>query len=215
MSWIKEDFDKCKVNVLKIPEDRNCLKENEWLGKVFYKFIDDEELNSLKGITINLLVRAICLCYDLNSPLVLRIQEIKERKVEAMRLLNVKVYKDNRFSSDVDEIIQGKNVKFNRMVLHYLKCMDNLAFTSMSYYLESYYDLLGQLQTQEGKDLAQILLLIEKIEVQVKKKSKEFFVNDELLVNYVSSDNIYEEAAALSPEAMAKKLRSIKDTIDD
>lgn len=213
-SYDTKDFSKMRVNVVAIDAERNCLKENEWLAKVFYKFIDDADLNSLKGITINLMVRAIVICYDPNSPLVTRIQDIKQRKIEAFKLLNVKTYKDGRFSSDVDDIILGKNVKFNRMVLQYLKCVDNLAYCSMSYYLESYYDLLSQLQQQEGKDLAQILILIEKIEAQVKKKSKEMFVNDDSLANYVSSDSVYDETDALTPEFFAKKFKAMKDSID-
>jgi len=212
-SFNNADFKKMKVDVYSMDRERNCLKENDWLAKVFHKFMDDEELNSLKGITMNLMVRSIVLCYDPNSPLVTRIQDIKARKVEAFQLLNVKTYKErkNMFSEDVDNIILGKNEKFNRMVLQFLKCVDNLAYCSMSYYLESYYDLLSQLQRQEGKDLAQILILIEKIEAQVKKKSKEMFVNDENLANYVASDSVYEEAEALTPEAIAKKLKAMKE----
>lgn len=212
MTWEAKDFSKMKVNVFSMDRERNCLKENEWLQKVFYKFIDDEELNALKGVTINQLVRVILVCYDPNSPLVVRIQDIKQRKIEAFTIFETKIYKDsNRFSGDVEDIIMGRNEKFNRMVLQFLKVVDNLAYCSMSYYLESYYDLLSQLQKQEGKDLAQILILIEKIEAQVKKKSKEMFVGDEVLSNYVASDAIYEEAAALTPEAIAKKLKATKD----
>jgi hypothetical protein len=215
MNFEKSDFTKLRVNVVSMDSDRNCLKENEWLGKVFHQFADDDELNGLKGITLNLLVRGLVLCYDPNSPLVLRIQDTKQRKIEAFKLLNVKTYKDGRFSEDVDKVILGKNGKFNRMVLQFLKAIDNLAYTSVTYYLESYYDLLAQLQSQEGKDLAQILILIEKIEAQVKKKSKEFFMGDETLVNYVASDKIYEEAEALTPEAMAKKFSKMKQEITD
>lgn len=212
MTWEAKDFSKMKVNVFSMDGERNCLKENEWLQKVFYKFIDDEELNGLKGVTINQLVRVILVCYDPNSPLVVRIQDIKQRKIEAFTIFETKIYKDsNRFSGDVEDIIMGRNEKFNRMVLQFLKCVDNLAYCSMSYYLESYYDLLSQLQRQEGKDLAQILILIEKIEAQVKKKSKEMFVNDENLANYVASDSVYEEADALTPEIMAKKIKAMKD----
>ena len=214
MNFEKSDFTKLRVNVVSMDSDRNCLKENEWLGKVFHQFADDDELNGLKGITLNLLVRGLVLCYDPNSPLVLRIQDTKQRKIEAFKLLNVKTYKDGRFSEDVDKVILGKNAKFNRMVLQFLKAIDSLSYVSMTYYLESYYDLLAQLQSQEGKDLAQILILIEKIETQVKKKSKEFFMNDENLVNYVASDKIYEEAEALTPELMAKKFKAMKEKID-
>jgi hypothetical protein len=214
MSYDSKDFSKMRVDVVNMYLEKNILKENDWLAKIFHPFADDSELNSLKGITINLMVRAICLCYDPNSPLVVRIQDVKQRKIEAFKLLNVKTYKDNRFSEDVDNLILGKNGKFNRMVLQFLKAIDSLSYVSMTYYLESYYDLLAQLQSQEGKDLAQILILIEKIETQVKKKSKEFFMNDENLVNYVASDKIYEEAEALTPELMAKKFKAMKEKID-
>lgn len=203
-----------RVNVVAIDAERNCLKENEWLAKVFYKFIDDADLNSLKGITINLMVRAIVVCYDPNSPLVTRIQDIKQRKIEAFKLLNVKTYKDGRFSSDVDDIILGKNVKFNRMVLQYLKSVDSMSYTSMSYFTESYYDLLAQLQEQEAKEKAQTMILIEKIEAQAKRKAKEFFMQDDNLINYVASENIYEETDALTPEAMAKKFKMMRETIE-
>jgi len=215
MSYSAKDFSKMRVDVVDMYLEKNILKENDWLAKVFHQFIDDADINSLKGITINLMVRGICLCYDPNSPLVTRIQDIKQRKIEAFKLLNVKTYKDGRFSEDVDSIILGKNAKFNRMVLRFLKAIDSMAYTSVTYYLESYYDLLAQLQSQEGKDLAQILILIEKIEAQVKKKSKEFFMGDETLVNYVASDKIYEEAEALTPEAMAKKFSKMKQEITD
>lgn len=212
MTWEAKDFSKMRVNVFSMDRSRNCLKENDWLAKVFHKFMDDEELNGLKGVTINQLVRVILVCYDPNSPLVVRMQDIKQRKIEAFNIFETKVYKENnRFSSDVEDIILGKNEKFNRMVLQFLKVIDNLAYCSMTFYLESYYDLLAQLQKQEGKDLAQILILIEKIEAQVKRKSREVFVGDETLANYVSSDTIYEEADILTPEAMAKKLKSLKD----
>lgn len=213
-SYETKDFSKMRVNVVAIDAERNCLKENEWLAKVFYKFIDDADLNSLKGITINLMVRAIVVCYDPNSPLVTRIQDIKQRKIEAFKFLNVKTYKDNRFSGDVDEIILGKNVKFNRMVLQYLKSVDSMAYTSMSYFTESYYDLLAQLQEQEPKERATTMVLIEKIEAQAKRKAKEFFVGDDNLINYVASENIYEETDALTPEAMAKKFKMMRETIE-
>jgi len=213
-SWNSADFKKMKVDVFGMDRERNCLKESDWLAKVFHQFIDDADLNALKGITMNLMVRSVVLCYDPNSPLVVRIQDIKQRKIEAFQLLNTKTYKDGRFSEDVDGIIVGKNEKYNRMVLQYLKTIDNLAYCSMTFYLESYYDLLGQLQSQQGKDLAQIMILIEKIEVQVKKKSKEFFHNDENLVNYVASDKIYQETEALTPEYFSKKFKSMKEQMD-
>jgi len=213
-SWNSADFKKMKVDVFGMDRERNCLKESDWLAKVFHQFIDDADLNALKGITMNLMVRSVVLCYDPNSPLVVRIQDIKQRKIEAFQLLNTKTYKDGRFSEDVDGIIVGKNEKYNRMVLQYLKTIDNLAYCSMTFYLESYYDLLGQLQSQQGKDLAQIMILIEKIEVQVKKKSKEFFHNDENLVNYVASDQIYQETEALTPEYFSKKFKSMKEQMD-
>jgi len=202
-----------KVDVYSMDRERNCLKENDWLAKVFHKFMDDEELNSLKGITMNLMVRSIVLCYDPNSPLVTRIQDIKARKVEAFQLLNVKTYKErkNMFSEDVDNIILGKNEKFNRMVLQFLKVVDSMAYTSMSYFTESYYDLLAQLSSQDPKERAQTMVLIEKIELQAKRKAKEFFMGDDNMINYVASDNIYEEADALTPEAMAKKLKAMKE----
>ena len=204
-----------KVDAYSWDRERNILKECDWLAKIFHNWIDDQELNSLKGVTINLMARAICLCYDPNSPLVNKIQDIKQRKIEAFRVLNTKTYKEGRFSEDVEDIVRGKNAKFNRMVLQFLKAVDNLSYCSMTYYLESYYDLLAQLQSQEGKDLAQILILIEKIELQVKRKSKEVFMNDENLVNYVASDNIYEEAENLTPEVMAKKMKLMKENITD
>lgn len=210
-NFTSADFKKLRVDVFNMDRERNCLKENDWLAKVFHKFIDDADLNSLKGITLNIMVRSVVLCYDPNSPLVTRMQEIKQRKIEAFQLLNTKTYKDGRFSEDVDNIILGKNEKYNRMVLQYLKCIDNLAYCSMTFYLESYYDLLAQLQRQEGKDLAQILILIEKIEAQVKRKSKEVFVQDENLVNYVSSESVYEEADLLTPEVIAKKFKLMKE----
>ena len=37
------------------------------------------------------------------------------------------------------------------------------------------------------------------------------FVNDENLANYVASDSVYEEAEALTPEAIAKKLKAMKE----
>lgn len=214
MSYNPKDFSKMRVNVMSIDSERNCLKENDWLAKVFHQFIDDADLNSLKGITVNLIVRAICLCYDPNSPLAVRVQDVKQRKIEAMKLLNVKTYKDNRFSGDVDDIILGKNAKFNRMVLRFLKSIDSMAYTSMSYFTESYYDLLAQLQEQEPKERATTMVLIEKIEAQAKRKAKEFFVGDEKLIDYVASENIYEETAALTPEYFAKKFKLMKETIE-
>jgi len=212
-SFSNADFKKMKVDVYSMDRERNCLKENDWLAKVFHKFIDDDELNSLKGITMNLMVRSIVLCYDPNSPLVTRIQDIKARKVEAFQLLNVKTYKErkNMFSEDVDSIILGKNEKFNRMVLQFLKVVDSMAYTSMSYFTESYYDLLAQLSSQDPKERAQTMVLIEKIEMQAKRKAKEFFMGDDNMINYVASDNIYEEAEALTPEAMAKKFKQMKE----
>ena len=212
-SFSNADFKKMKVDVYSMDRERNCLKENDWLAKVFHKFIDDDELNSLKGITMNLMVRSIVLCYDPNSPLVTRIQDIKARKVEAFQLLNVKTYKErkNMFSEDVDSIILGKNEKFNRMVLQFLKVVDSMAYTSMSYFTESYYDLLAQLSSQDPKERAQTMVLIEKIEMQAKRKAKEFFVGDDNLINYVASENIYDETEALTPEAMAKKFKLMKE----
>jgi hypothetical protein len=209
-----KEYAKMRVNVMAIDAERNCLKENDWLAKVFHQFIDNSELNSLKGITVNLIVRSICLCYDPNSPLAVRIQDVKQRKIEAMKLLNVKTYKDGRFSSDVDDIILGKNVLFNRMVLRFLKSIDSLSYTSMSYYIENYYDLLSQLQEQEAKEKAQTMILIEKIEAQAKRKAKEFFMGDEGLIDYVASENIYEETAALTPEYFAQKFKQMKETIE-
>lgn len=212
-SFNNADFKKMKVDVYSMDRERNCLKESDWLAKVFHKFMDDEELNSLKGITMNLMVRSIVLCYDPNSPLVTRIQDIKARKIEAFQLLNVKTYKErkNMFSEDVDNIILGKNEKFNRMVLQFLKVTDSMAYTSMSYFTESYYDLLAQLSSQDPKERAQTMVLIEKIELQAKRKAKEFFMGDDNMINYVASDNIYEEAEALTPEAMAKKFKAMKE----
>lgn len=215
-SFSNADFKKMKVDVYSMDRERNCLKENDWLAKVFHKFIDDDELNSLKGITMNLMVRSIVLCYDPNSPLVTRIQDIKARKVEAFQLLNVKTYKErkNMFSEDVDSIILGKNEKFNRMVLQFLKVVDSMAYTSMSYFTESYYDLLAQLSSQDPKERAQTMVLIEKIEMQAKRKAKEFFVGDEKLIDYVASENIYEETAGLTPEYFAKKFKAMKETTE-
>jgi len=214
MNFEKSDFAKMRVNVYSMDAERNCLKESDWLAKIFHQFIGDPDIEALKGITMNVLVRVLTTCYDPNSPLVIRIQDIKQRKIEAFKLFNTKTYKDGRFSSDVDDIILGKNAKFNRMVLQYLKAVDSMAYCSMTFYLESYYDLLGQLQSQQGKDLAQILILIEKIESQVKKKSREIFMNDENLVNYVASDSIYEQTDALTPEYFAKKFKTMKESID-
>lgn len=215
MSWKKDEFKKMKVDVYNFDFERNIIKHNEWLQKVFHPFLDDEELNSLKGVTMNLMVRCICLCYDPNSPLVYRFPDIKHRKIEAFTMLQTKVYKEGRFSEDVDNIIIGKNPKFNRLVLQFLKAIDSLAYTGMVYYTESYYELLAQLQGQDGKDLADILIKIDKIETQLKKKTKEFFVNDENLINYFSSNKIYEDYEAQTPETMARKLTKIKDTVED
>lgn len=214
MSYSAKDFSKMKVDVVNMYLEKNILKENDWLAKVFHQFIDDADLNSLKGITINLMVRGICLCYDPNSPLVTRIQDIKQRKIEAFKLLNVKTYKEGRFSEDVDNIILGKNAKFNRMVLRFLKAIDSMSYTSMSYFTESYYDLLSQLQEQEPKERATTMVLIEKIEAQAKRKAKEFFVGDDKLIDYVASENIYEETEALTPEYFSKKFKLMKETID-
>lgn len=215
MSWKKDEFKKMKVDVYNFDFERNIIKHNEWLQKVFHPFLDDEELNSLKGVTMNLMVRCICLCYDPNSPLVYRFPDIKHRKIEAFTMLQTKVYKDNRFSEDVENIILNKNEKVNRMVLHYLKCLDNLGYTGMIYYTESYYELLAQLQTQDPKDKAQTMILIDKIETQLKRKAKEFFSNDDTLINYISSNKIYEDYEAQTPEFIARKLTKIKDTIED
>lgn len=213
-NWNNADFKKMKVDVFGMDRERNCLKESDWLAKVFHQFIDDADLNALKGVTMNIMVRSIVLCYDPNSPLVIRIQDIKQRKVEAFQLLNTKTYKDGRFSEDVDGIIIGKNEKYNRMVLQYLKAVDSMSYTSMSYFTESYYDLLAQLQTQDAKERAQTMVLIEKIEAQAKRKAKEFFSGDEKLIDYVASENIYEETAALTPEYFAKKFKSMKETVE-
>jgi hypothetical protein len=214
MNWEKSDFKKLRVDVVSMASDRNCLKENEWLALVFNQFIDDAELNSLKGVTINLMVRVICVVYDYNSPLVLRIQDIKQRKIEAFRLFETKTYKDRdgRFSQDVEDIIVGKNVKFNRMVLQFLKAIDSLSYVSMSYFTESYYDLLSQLQTQDPKEKAQTMVLIDRIEAQAKRKAKEFFMGDEKLIDYVASEGIYEESKKLSPEVMANKFKLMKES---
>jgi flagellar motility protein MotE (MotC chaperone) len=74
---------------------------------------------------------------------------------------------------------------------------------------------LAQLQGQDGKDLADILIKIDKIETQLKKKTKEFFVNDENLINYFSSNKIYEDYEALTPEVIAKRLSKVKDGYTD
>jgi hypothetical protein len=215
MSYESKDFSKMKANAYSLDFERNIVVQNDWVAKIFHQFIGDAEIEALKGVTMNILVRVLLVTYDPNSPLVVRIQDVKQRKIEAFKLFNTKTYKDGRFSSDVDDVILGKNPKFNRMVLQFLKAIDSMAYCSMTFYLESYYDLLGQLQSQQGKDLAQILILIEKIETQVKRKSREVFANDENLVNYVASESIYEQAEALTPEFFAKKFKLMKETAND
>jgi hypothetical protein len=84
----------------------------------------------------------------------------------------------------------------------------------MSYFTESYYDLLAQLSSQDPKERAQTMVLIEKIEMQAKRKAKEFFVGDEKLIDYVASENIYEETAGLTPEYFAKKFKAMKETTE-
>jgi hypothetical protein len=215
MIWEKADFKKMKIDTFSWDRERNILKECDWLAKIFHQFIDDQDLNALKGVTLNIIVRVITTTYDPNSPLVLRISDIKQRRIEAFKIFDTKTYTNGRFSEDVEDIILGKNPKVNRMILQFLKALDNMGYAAMNYYTESYYDLLGQLQSQEGKDLAQILILIEKIEAQAKKKAKEFFMGDEKLIDYIASENIYEQAENLTPEMMSRKLKAMKETITD
>lgn len=215
MIWEKNDFKKMKVDVFSMDTERNCLKESDWLAKIFHNWIDDADLNALKGITLSKIIKVIVLVYDPNSPLVLRINDIKQRRIEAFRIFETKTYTNDRFSSDVEDIILGKNEKVSRMTLQFRKAMDSLAYTSMSYYTESYYSLLAELQSQDTKEKAQTMILIEKIEAQAKRKAKEFFMGDEKLIDYVASENIYDEAMSLTPEAMAKKFKLMKEVEND
>lgn len=215
MSYDSKDFSKMKANAYSLDFERNIVVQNDWVAKIFHQFIGDAEIEALKGVTMNILVRVLLVTYDPNSPLVVRIQDVKQRKIEAFKLFNTKTYKDGRFSSDVDDIILGKNPKFNRMVLQFLKAIDSMSYTSMSYFTESYYDLLSQLQSQDAKERAQTMILIEKIEAQAKRKAKEFFSGDDKLIDYVASENIYEQTEALTPEFFAKKFKLMKDTIND
>ena len=215
MNWEKSDFGKLRVNVVSMERDRNCLKESDWLASIFHPFAEDDDLNNLKGITLNNLVRVVVICYDPKSPLVTRIDDVRQRKIEAFKIFETRTYKDGRFSEDVDKIILGKNEKFNRMVLQYLKAIDNMAFASMYLFAENYYDMLYQLATQDNKERAQTMVMIAKIEEIMKKKASEFYSGDDDLINYTASEKIYEEAKAITPELMAKKLAAMKDKAND
>lgn len=215
MIWDKSEFKKMKVDVYSMDRERQCVKESDWLAKVFHNWIGDDDINALKGVTLNIILRTICVSYDPNSPLVLRIADIKQRRIEAFKIFETKTYTNGRFSEDVEDIILGKNQKVNRMILQFLKCLDSMGYTAMTYYTESYYTLLAELNTQEPKERATTMVLIEKIEAQAKRKAKEFFMGDEKLIDYVASESIYEETEKLTPEYFAKKFKLMKETITD
>ena len=90
-----------------------------------------------------------------------------------------------------------------------------MAFASMSLFAENYYDMLYQLATQDNKERAQTMVMIAKIEEIMKKKASEFYSGDDDLINYTASEKIYEEAKAITPELMAKKLAAMKDKAND
>lgn len=155
------------------------------------------------------LIKYIVFCYHRRSPFVEKIENLIERKAEVMNRLKVGTDKDGYFAKDVQDIIRSSDDKVGKMIIQFCKFENSLVYTALIQTQEAYFKLFEQMNavisdTKESKDVADVLIKLEKIEDRMKKLANELFLQDKEQANFVASTQVVAARAKVAVEHFCK-----------
>lgn len=211
------------LNLKKFPKREPMeFKEKDWLGMKWrvdtspaknYPDLMDRfiEFGGFKTDTLSAdqLIKYIVFCYHRRSPFVEKIENLIERKAEVMNYLKVGTDKDGYFAKDVQDIIRSSDDKVGKMIIQFCKFENSLVYTALIQTQEAYFKLFEQMNavisdTKESKDVADVLIKLEKIEDRMKKLANELFLQDKEQANFVASTQVVAARIKVAVEHFCK-----------
>jgi len=193
------EFNSMLFNPIQVPDGADVLKLYKDLAK--YK---EFKLNPGEGIDKNKVLLYIFSMYDLHSPYRKKYDDVRKRKIAIAHDVKFPMDEEGRFASPIEDLLQGKNEKVNRMIVAYVRMHRNFKYSYLVSLEASYYGML------EG------VIAGDNTKVKTIKEAQEEL--EETLMDVLAGDNNIEtrkellqymedERLGLRPEDIAQKMR--------
>ena len=197
-----KDFDKLLWQVHKIDLDRD---------NIFQKIPDIsyyDEFSASINLPINNVIAYIVYCYDMNSPIVRKYDNINRRKKLAAKKAGFDE-SDGVFNSKVDSMLSGNDIVINGMILRYCRIQNNDDWGLMQTFREAMHKLEKKLIAPDDKSSEKdIIKNLTTLRDELNNISKKFLVNDRtdgLVYDFhtaIESDDLIPR-----PEEIAKRIQ--------
>lgn len=169
----------------------------------------------------------IILTYHPESELVRSIHNIIRRKYEAAKIADFPPKQDNKFKKHYEAIVLGNSTLVNKMIILFLRMINNPDYSLLQVYIKSYYNSLEALESVEhtGTDDAReqkaraearekLTKVIQTTRENIKDCERSLMQGDDTKdVLEALYENIDEEILAITPEHIADKIQNNEDPI--
>jgi hypothetical protein len=166
VDFTETDFAKCKYNPLKPnlfglhPELKVIYSEVEALSNM------DSYVDWQAYISPEKLMGYVILCYHKPSPLIARIAELRERKIQALQLMEINLQvmqREERSKKILANILLSRHEFTTRLALHFLKHENSLIWSEycklLDYLEDAEYEMLNP---NEGEEKLSSVAIAEK-----------------------------------------------------
>lgn len=110
------------------------------------KDIDEFQITKVYNIATSSIIKYVILMYDSESPLWREVRSLPLRKAVAMEMSGIEKGKDNKFSKEAEEILEGNNPEVNSMIVKYITMQNTPVWSNLVAYENIYYMELGKIQ---------------------------------------------------------------------
>lgn len=190
-----EEYKPMKFRVDEVPLSIRVTDRIPELENIFREYLNDMATDE---ITIDQLIRYIVYCYHKNSPLVKKISNPGQRKVEAWTQAGV----DPKLT-DARDISDHKNEKIAEAILQFLVFERDADYLTLTYRKEAYHRL--NLENAKGgqKFSAAMYNSLRDLESDIERLSNKMTSGDTLLMNHFDAFQV-KQNRKLAPEDYAE-----------